>query len=141
MVATDEFSTRPDPEAVELGEPDVEQMMDLVRRTEPGPFRSQTWRMGTYLGVRDGDRLVAMAGERLHLDGWTEISAVCTDPDFRARGMAARLVRALGVGIQARGEQAMLHVLAPNVGAVRLYERLGFVVRRPLTFLLVHAPA
>jgi ribosomal protein S18 acetylase RimI-like enzyme len=140
MVATAAFAARADPEAVVLGESDVEDLTDLVARTEPGPFRHQTWRMGTYLGLRVEGRLVAMAGERLHLPGWTEISAVCTDPDFRGLGLAGRLVRAVGAGIRARGEQALLHVLTSNVAAIRLHEHLGFVVRRPLTFLVVEAP-
>ena len=141
MVATEAFSTRPESDAVELGEPNVEEMVDLVARTEPGPFAHQTWQMGTYLGLRVEGRLVAMAGERMHLPGWTEISAVCTDPDFRGLGLGGRLVRAVGAGIHARGDQALLHVLASNVAAIQLYERLGFVVRRPMTFLIVRAPA
>ena len=139
MVATEAFFARPAAEAAVLGEADVEDMQDLVRRTEPGPFRSDTWRMGRYLGIRVDGRLVAMAGERLHLDGWTEISAVCTDPDFRGRGLAARLVAAVGDGIRQRGEGVLLHLLADNVGALRLYERLGFVVRRPMRFLILEA--
>jgi ribosomal protein S18 acetylase RimI-like enzyme len=141
MVADGAFADRPDAGAVVLGEADVAEMTDLVARTEPGPFREQTWRMGTYLGLRIDGRLAAMAGERMHLPGWTEISAVCTDPAFRGLGLAGRLVRAVRAGVEARGEQAMLHVLEANVGATRLYEHLGFVVRRPITFLLVQAPA
>ena len=140
MVATNAFVARPDADAIVLGETDVTELSDLVARTEPGPFRHQTWRMGTYLGLRVEGRLVAMAGERMHLPGWTEISAVCTDPDFRGQGLAARLVRAIGAGIEDHGEQALLHVLAANTAAIRLYEKLGFVVRRPMTFLLVRAP-
>jgi predicted GNAT family acetyltransferase len=139
MVATSAFVTRPDVTATELGAADVDDMRDLVSRTEPGPFRSHTWEMGRYLGIRVDGRLVAMAGERLHLEGWTEISAVCTDPDHRGRGLAARLVRAVGDGIRQRGEGVLLHVLADNRGAVRLYERLGFVVRRPMRFLILQA--
>ena len=87
-------------------------------RTEPGPFRSQTWRMGTYLGVRDGDRLVAMAGERLHL------ARLDRDQRRLHRSGLPRLAvwppdwsGAVGAGIQARGEQAMLHVLATQSSA------------------------
>jgi predicted GNAT family acetyltransferase len=140
MVATDVLVARPDPEAVVLGEADVEDLTDLVARTEPGPFRSQTWRMGTYLGLRVEGRLVAMAGERMRLPGWTEISAVCTDPDFRGQGLAARLIQSLAAAIRGRGERPMMHVLTTNTGAIRLYEHLGFSVRRPMTFLVVRPP-
>jgi ribosomal protein S18 acetylase RimI-like enzyme len=140
MVATEALQTDADPAAVVLGEADVAELTDLVARTQPGPFRSQTWRMGTYLGLRVEGRLVAMAGERMHLPGWTEISAVCTDPDFRGQGLAARLIRALAAGIRDRGERPMMHVMATNNGAIRLYEHLGFAVRRSMRFLVVQPP-
>ena len=81
--------------------------------------------MGTYLGVRDGGRLVAMAGERMHPPGFTEVSA-CTDADHRGRGLARRLVLAVAAGIRARGETPLLHAAASNVGAIALYKHLGF---------------
>lgn len=123
----------PDPAAVLLGSDDVAAMLDLVGRTRPGPFRPRTFTLGTYLGIRDEGALVAMAGERMHPQGWTEISAVCTDPAYQGRGLATRLVRALALGIAARGERAMLHVAADNTRAVRLYGLLGFDVRTELS--------
>src|SRR5688572_14391106 len=79
MVATS-FVTATDTEAVELGPADVPEMLDLVERTKPGPFRPRTIELGRYLGIRRGGALVAMAGERIHPPGWSELSAVCTDP-------------------------------------------------------------
>ena len=119
----------PDPEAVVLGADDVPEILDLVGRTEPGPFRQRTLETGTYLGIRRGGRLVAMAGERQHPPGWVEISAVCTDPAFRGQGLASRLILAVSAGIKERGEVPFLHALASNTNAVRLYESLGFTVR------------
>ncbi|MFD5746421.1 GNAT family N-acetyltransferase [Streptomyces sp. NPDC127033] len=125
---------------VPLGPADVPEILDLVERTRPGPFLARTVELGTYLGIRRGGALVAMAGERMHPPGWTEISAVCTDPEFRGRGLAARLVLAVADGIRARGETPFLHAAADNTGAVRLYESLGFEVRRATRFLGVRAP-
>jgi len=127
----------PDPEAVRLTEADVPEMIDLVRRTEPGPFEKRTRELGTYLGIRRGGALVAMAGERMHPPGWTEISAVCTDPAHRGQGLAARLTLAVAAGIRARGEVPFLHTGAHNAPAIRLYEALGFVLRRETSFDLV----
>ncbi|HEX4435572.1 MAG TPA: GNAT family N-acetyltransferase [Solirubrobacteraceae bacterium] len=124
-------------EAVALGAADVPEMLDLVARTEPGPFLARTVEMGDYLGIRSGGELVAMAGERFHLDGWTEISAVCTHPDHRGRGLASQLMGALVAGIQERSEGVFLHALATNVGAIRLYEQLGFRVRQTATIAVV----
>jgi ribosomal protein S18 acetylase RimI-like enzyme len=131
----------PDEEAVLLGPADVPEMLALVERTKPGPFMARTVELGTYLGIRRGGELVAMAGERMHPPGWTEISAVCTDDRFRGQGLAARLVRAVAVGIRARGEVPFLHAAATNTGAIRLYESLGFVTRRTIDFVGLQAPA
>ncbi|MEU6413241.1 GNAT family N-acetyltransferase [Microbispora sp. NPDC046933] len=131
----------PDDEAVRLEAADVPEMLDLVARTQPGPFRPRTIEMGTYLGIRRGGALVAMAGERLHPPGWTEISAVCTDPAFRRQGLAARLVLAVAAGIRARGETPFLHAAASNTPAIRVYEALGFRLRRRTTFTTVRVPA
>jgi ribosomal protein S18 acetylase RimI-like enzyme len=121
------------PEAIPLRANDVPEMLELVRRTDPGPFLDRTIELGDYIGIRRDGQLVAMAGERLHFDGWTEISAVCTAPTHRGHGMASRLVGALIAGIEHRSERALLHVLTNNTNAIRLYEEIGFRVRRPLT--------
>lgn len=134
-------AVRPDPEARPLGPADVPEMLALVARTEPGPFLPRTVEMGDYLGIRRDGSLVAMAGERLHPPGWTEISAVCSDPAYRGQGLATRLVCAIAAGIRRRGETPFLHAAASNVSAIRLYESLGFVLRREVPFRLVRVPA
>jgi ribosomal protein S18 acetylase RimI-like enzyme len=129
-----------DPEAVVLGVDDVPEMLDLVARAQPGPFGPRTIELGTYLGIRRGGALIAMAGERLHPPGWVEISAVCTDDAYRGQGLATRLVRALAAGIRERGETPFLHAAASNVRAIELYLSLGFALRRETTFRLVRVP-
>ncbi|MEV6308789.1 GNAT family N-acetyltransferase [Streptomyces sp. NPDC051840] len=130
----------PDPEALLLGPQDVPDMLDLVERTRPGPFLPGTVEMGTYLGIRRSGVLVAMAGERLHPPGWTEISGVCTDASVQGQGLASRLVRAVAHVIRERGETPFLHAAASNTSAVRLYESLGFTLRRRTAFLSAVVP-
>ena len=140
QLVDDGVAGAPDDEAVRLTADDVPEMLALVERTRPGPFLPRTVELGTYLGVRDDDGvLVAMAGERLHPPGWTEISAVCTDPAARGRGLATRLVRALVHGIRGRGERPFLHGAADNP-AIGLYESLGFRFRRDVTFAAARVP-
>ncbi|TVT20517.1 GNAT family N-acetyltransferase [Amycolatopsis acidiphila] len=130
----------PDDEAVRLTAADAPEMLALVERTRPGPFRRRTVELGTYLGIRRGGRLIAMAGERLHPPGWTEISAVCTDAAFRGQGLGTRLVLAVAAGIRERGETPFLHAAATNTGAIGLYESLGFRLRARPVFTSVRVP-
>ncbi|MFJ2160561.1 MULTISPECIES: GNAT family N-acetyltransferase [unclassified Streptomyces] len=140
QMVDDGLAAAPDPEAVVLGPADVPEMLDLVERTKPGPFLPRTVELGTYLGIRREGALVAMAGERLHPPGWTEISAVCTDPVARGEGLASRLILAVAHGIRERGETPFLHTGAGNTNAIRLYESLGFRLRRTTAFLAARAP-
>lgn len=140
QLVAETLASAPEPEAVPLAAPDVPEILDLIERTEPGPFQQRTLQMGHYLGIRIDGQLVAMAGERMRPPGWTEISAVCTDPQYRGRGLAARLVRAIAHGIEQRGEIPMLHTGAQNHTAIALYERLGFRLRRTLQFQLLRTP-
>lgn len=130
----------PDPEATPLTTDDVPDLLDLVARTQPGPFARRTIELGTYLGLRRDGALIAMAGERLRLPGYTEISAVCTHPDHRGHGLASRLVRAVAAGIRARGEVPFLHAAASNTTAISLYQRLGFTARMSTQFSAVRTP-
>jgi ribosomal protein S18 acetylase RimI-like enzyme len=134
-----EVEAAADGEALRLGPGDVPEMLELAGRTKPGPFLLRTVELGSYLGIRRGGALVAMAGERLHPPGWTEISAVCTDEGWRGLGFASRLVRALVAGIRARGETAFLHAVADNP-AIGLYEALGFRLRRGTVFSAARVP-
>ena len=119
----------PEIELEALSEADVPEMLRLVELTKPGPFKQHTNRMGMYFGLHEGNRLIAMAGERLRLAGFTEISAVCTHPDYQGRGYGKALVQRVCQDVFVRGETPFLHVKTNNVGAVRAYQKLGFVER------------
>jgi ribosomal protein S18 acetylase RimI-like enzyme len=136
----DAVAVRADDDLVRLGPDDVPAMRELVARTRPGPFRARTHTVGRYLGIRLGGALIAMAGQRMNPPGWTEISAVCTHPDHRGKGLAGRLVQAVAAAVLDAGEVPFLHVAGSNTTAIRLYEALGFTRRRETVFVALRTP-
>jgi ribosomal protein S18 acetylase RimI-like enzyme len=114
------------PEILELGSHDSPEMIDLTALTKPGPFGTRTHELGTYVGIRIGSKLVAMSGERLKVPGYTEVSAVCTHPEYVGKGYARVLMAEVMRRIRERGETPFLHVRQDNLRAVEIYKRLGF---------------
>lgn len=117
-----------------LTEKDILSMLELTALVYPAYFRPGTARLGDYFGWFEGDRLAAMAGIRMAMDGYQELSAICTHPDYRGRGLAAELTLHLVSEIRARGEVAFLHTESYNLAAKSLYEKLGFSLTRKLPF-------
>jgi predicted GNAT family acetyltransferase len=140
MIADHVVALRPEFEVEKLTEADAPAMFALARMTEPGPFFEHTHRMGDFIGVKAKDLLIAMAGERLRPEGYTEVSGVCTHPDFRGRGYAGGLMRIVAARILARGEVPFLHSYAENRGAIALYESLGFKLRSSMTLTVLTRP-
>lgn len=139
MVAERPAPLEPGDDAAEpLGEADVAAMTALALATEPGPWGPLTHRYGRFYGLRDGDRLAAMAGERMRpAAGFAEVSGVCTWPEHRGQGHATRLIRRVIAGFAERGDTPFLHSYAANAGAIALYERLGFRIRTTLTLTVL----
>ena len=129
MVAKTLAPLEPDARFVRLTDADAPDMLALATLTKPGPFKTRTHELGGFWGMKENGRLLAMAGERLKLDRFTEVSGVCTHPDARGRGYAGLLSRIVATQIMKRGETPFLHAYASNVAAIRLYEALGFVLR------------
>jgi predicted GNAT family acetyltransferase len=122
---------------LELGEADAPDMLALATLCRPGPFFEATHRLGGFIGVRDGaGRLIAMAGERMKAGPFTEVSAVCTHPDARGRGLARALMSVVARRIAARGETPFLHTYPNNDGAIALYASLGFRPRADVTYTI-----
>jgi predicted GNAT family acetyltransferase len=120
-----------------LRDADIPEMLALTAATEPGPFLPRTIEMGRYFGIRSADgRLIAMAGERLRLDGFTEVSAVCTHPEFRGRGYGHALVSSVAARILQESRVPILHVFTEN-GAISVYKKVGFRVRRALCLTVI----
>ena len=116
-------------DAVMLTAEDLPEIFDLVNLAQLGPLSPRALELGQYLGLRQDGHLVAMAGQRLHLPGFCEVSTVCTHPDYRGRGYAGALTTMVAETILARQETPFLHVAPGNDRALRLYLKLGFRIR------------
>lgn len=128
------------PDWTVLDATDEADMLDLALLTRPGPFRSRTGRLGRFIGVRDGGVLVAMAGERMRMPGFTEVSGVCTHPDWRGRGLAGALMRIVCQAMLDRGDTPFLHAYAAHDKTIALYRTLGFDVRAQLPMMVLTRP-
>jgi ribosomal protein S18 acetylase RimI-like enzyme len=115
----------------------VPAMIDLAWRTKPGPYLERTIEFGPYISIQENGLIASMAGERMHLEGMTEISAVCTEPAYLGRGYASHLMSLLCDQIIERGETPFLHVRADNERAIKSYERLGFSIRTEVFFAII----
>nr|WP_314428718.1 GNAT family N-acetyltransferase [uncultured Brevundimonas sp.] len=118
----------------ELGEADAPAMLALATLTRPGPFRSRTRELGPFVGIKQDGELVAMAGRRLRVDGFTELSGVCTHPNYRGKGYAAALSRVVVSEILATGEAAFLHAFADHETTIAFYRGLGFQTRARMIY-------
>ena len=143
MVLDKLVSHGPVPPVLEpLGDADGAEMFELATLTQPGPYVRHSHRLGGFVGVRVDGQLVAMAGERMRMPGFAEISAVCTHPDWRGRGLAGHLTRHVANAILAHGETPFLHCYASNTATVALYAAMGFRIRTEIRApILVRATA
>jgi ribosomal protein S18 acetylase RimI-like enzyme len=141
MMLVREPAEIPDARIVPLGEADAAEMLDLATLTRPGPFTLKARALGPFVGIRIDGRLAAMAGERMKQDGFEEVSGICTHPDFRGRGLARVLSVFVTRRTSARGVTPYLHAFASNDAAIRLYESIGFAIRRELNVAMIRKDA
>jgi predicted GNAT family acetyltransferase len=140
MVAAERLEQVWDDRIVQLSQADAAEMLDLATLTKPGPFSLRALSLGDFWGIRIGGRLVAMAGERMKQSGYTELSGVCTHPDFRRKGLGRLLSLYVADKIFARGDQPYLHAYATNKSAIALYESIGFKLRSAMNVAVIRGP-
>jgi ribosomal protein S18 acetylase RimI-like enzyme len=142
MAASTAIARPSDARIGRLGAEDMPDMLKLVELTEPGPFSSRTNELGMFYGIRDEGQLVAMAGERMSAGKYVEVSAVCTHPDWRGKGLGRVMVEQVASAIQQRNGVPILHVFTTNHAAIGLYRELGFRVARTVQLTaMVRLPA
>ncbi len=116
---------------------DAEEMLALATLTKPGPFSLRAGELGEFWGVKIDGRLAAMAGTRFVTGKFTELSGVCTHPDFQGRGLGRRLSVFVARRFVDRGETPFLHAFDTNQAAIGLYETIGFRLRTKLNVRVV----
>ena len=109
-------------------------MYRLINQVQPGYYLRNTCQLGSYFGIRKNGKLVAMAGERMRLTGFSELSAICTLPGYTGLGYAQQLMQKLCRLHVAAGIVSFLHVTLSNQRAIRLYRHMGFEKRREIVF-------
>lgn len=138
LVCERDFSSVvPQEEIHPLDERHVEEMLALTQLTKPGPFVKRTIEFGDYFGFFSSGKLISMAGSRLSPSPYTEVSAVCTHPDFAGQGISKKVMPFVLQAIQQRGKTPFLHLYPDNTPALRLYTSLGFVPRAMLRVYLL----
>ncbi|OKS84771.1 GNAT family N-acetyltransferase [Mucilaginibacter polytrichastri] len=119
-------------EIIPLTKADIPQMLALTQLTNPGPFEERTIEFGNFAGIFKNGQLAAMAGQRLHIDNYVEVSAVCTHPEHLGKGYARALIFHQIKHILSAGNIPFLHVRTDNSRAIKVYQDLGFVTRQQL---------
>ncbi|ESZ50730.1 GNAT family N-acetyltransferase [Mesorhizobium sp. RSR565B] len=137
MVAEAPLPSVSDERVQQLTQDDAAEMLALASLTKPGPFTLKALSLGEFWGVKIGGRLAGMAGERMKQPGYSELSGVCSHPEFRGSGLGRLLSVFVANRIFARGEIPYLHAYASNAGAVRLYESIGFRLRAEMNVAVV----
>lgn len=134
MIVSDTIQMEYKDTIVPLTQKDTKALFDLVNLVQPGYFKEKTAILGNYYGIFEEDRLIAVTGERMKMDDFVEISAVVTHPEHTGKGLAKQLVAHTANAIIEQGKMPYLHVVESNVGAIKLYEKLGFTTRRKISF-------
>ncbi|TBR19004.1 MAG: GNAT family N-acetyltransferase [Chitinophagaceae bacterium] len=129
--------SKTDTEIVPLHAAHIDEMIALTELTKPGPFRSRTIEFGNYHGIFENNKLVAMGGERLHVDDYIEVSAICTHPDFQGKGYGAKITHYLSASVIEKNKIPFLHVRMENDAAIAVYKKLGFEIRAKINFYII----
>jgi predicted GNAT family acetyltransferase len=134
MIVNDKIEIEVKEDIILLTHENADVLFQLVNLVQPGYFKSRTALLGNYFGIFKNGQLVATAGERMKMNDHTEVSAIVTHPDFIGQGYAKQLTAHTVNNIFDQGKMPYLHVVESNVGAIKLYEKLGFTTRRKMSF-------
>jgi ribosomal protein S18 acetylase RimI-like enzyme len=133
MIIHDKIEADIEDQIVKLEEEQLEDLLGLVKIVYPDYFKKKTAELGNYYGIYKNNQLVAVTGERMQMDEYTEVSAVITHPEHTGKGYAKQLVTHTVNAIFEKKKTPFLHVAESNIGAIKLYEKLGFEIRTKIS--------
>jgi ribosomal protein S18 acetylase RimI-like enzyme len=134
MIINEKIQLPVDIEIVKLTQEHNKILCDLVNLVQPGYFKNKTILLGDYYGIFKDNQLIAVTGERIKMSTFTELSAIITHPDHTGKGYSKQLITHVVNAIFDQGKIPFLHVTETNIGAIALYEKLGFITRRKMSF-------
>lgn len=134
MIVREKIQVTLENEIIKLTENHSNELIDLVNLVQPGYFKPKTFLLGDYFGIFKNGKLIAIAGERMKMNDFTEVSAILTHPEHTGKGYAKQLIAHVVNKILSEERIPFLHVVENNVGAIKLYEKLGFTTRRKMSF-------
>lgn len=134
MVIHEKIQIAINTEIIKLTERHNQELCDLVNLVQPGYFKTKTPSLGHYYGIFKDEKLIAITGERMKMNDFTEVSAIITHPEHTGKGYAKQLIAHTTNAIFDQNKIPYLHVVESNTGAIALYEKLGFETRRKISF-------
>jgi len=133
MIVHDRIEEENKDQIIKLGEKHLDDLLGLVKIVYPEYFKKKTSSLGNYYGIYKNNQLVAVTGERMQMDEYMEVSAVITHPEHTGKGYAKQLVAHTVNAILEQNKTPFLHVAESNIGAIKLYEKLGFQTRAKIS--------
>jgi GNAT superfamily N-acetyltransferase len=134
MIIADKIQIKQSNNIVRLTGQHRKALYELVNLVQPGYFKKNTFLLGDYFGIFDGKELIAITGERMKMNDFTEVSAVITHPSYTGMGYAKQLVAHEVNHTLQQKKMPFLHVAETNIPAITLYEGLGFKRSRKISF-------
>lgn len=134
MLVTERIDATYTDDIILLNEEHRQELIDLVNLVQPGYFKEKTAELGDYFGIVKAGKLIAVTGERMKMNRYTELSAVVTHPEHLGKGYARQLVSFVTNKIFDENKTPFLHVAATNTGAIKLYEKLGYQTKQEMMF-------
>ena len=118
-------------DAHQLNHDDENEILNLYKISYPTNwFNSRMLETHQYFGIKKDNKLISIAGVHVYSKEFrvAALGNITTHPDYRNRGLAKIVVSELCKSLLRNTDHIGLNVHKENIGAIKLYENLGFVI-------------